>query len=131
VLGREDLELARAAFPNATTVCPPYLAYDARTYGAMEALGLRAIFGGLHGEHHHHGEAPAYVGGGVTHYSATTGLYLHSYRMAETVRDIADSGYPLVVNIHHRWDAVSLDGVGRLREALAGRVVAVDEVRSP
>lgn len=130
VLGAEDLVRAHEVFPDATAVCPPYLRYGKPTYEAMGALGLTAIFGGFHGEHHVWGEAPADLGRGVTHLSATPELYRHSYRMVEAVEATEDPGYPLVVNIHHRWDAISLDGVRRLRDALNtyGRIVTLEDM---
>jgi len=128
-LGHGDLSAALAVFPDARTVCPPYFEYDDGTYEAMASLGLRVIFGGLNGEHHQHGTMPTRVGadGSIMHYSAMPWLYAHSYRMVGAVRNAADLSYPLVVNVHHRWDAVSLSGVARLREALAGRIVALEE----
>lgn len=84
------------------------------------------FFGGFDGDHHSYGEAPCVVDG-VLHLSAHNDLYAHSYRLVDMVEKMDDPGYPLVVTLHHRWDANALDGVTRLHEALRGRIVSTAE----
>lgn len=135
ILWPRDVMLARSILPRARCVIPPYNKYDERTIEATGQLSYACrkavLFGGFDGENHRFGEAPTMVGN-TLHLSATRELYAHSYVLAEHVELVSDPGYPLVLTLHHRWDAGKwLDGVGKLREALDGRTVAVDKAAPP
>lgn len=128
-LTAEDIDRASEVFPEARCVIPPYNRYGAE---AIERTGLLApptvLFGGLPGEDHDYGSAPAVLGA-VLHLSADRRLYHHSYQLAGRLDDIEDPGHPLVITLHHRWDGGHLAGVGELRRALEGRLATVDEAR--
>lgn len=123
------LEAAQEVFPLANTVIPPYNMYDVHTIRAMgEKMYRPVLFGGFNGEHHTLGNAPCLTGG-VLHLNAERILYNHSHRLVDVVKslrfDVGD--YPVVVTLHHRWDAKHLDGVRALHRMLEGNLYSVEE----
>lgn len=127
-LSREDIERAHEVFPTSMSVCPPYLRYNHDSLLATErVLNWGAtFFGGFYGQHQHYRDEPYFVND-VLHLPAREELYRHSYRMVEYIEQAGDPGYPLVVNVHNRWDAANLKGVGELRRALQGKLITVEE----
>lgn len=134
ILQSSDISRALDVMPRARTVIPPFNLYDENT---IRYLGRRierpVLLGGFHEANaagreadHPYGPAPVVVDG-VLHLSAGWLLYEHCYRMVEAVESFPDPGYPVVVTAHLRWDIDFFPGVRALREALAGRLVSVDE----
>lgn len=113
-------------------VIPPYNKYDSDTIKAVALLHDESgeqpvLFGGFNGEHHPYGEAPRIVDG-VLHLSAERALYQHAYQVAEAIEmGYGTDAWPMVITLHHRWDANFLDGVRRLRDLVADKLTTVDE----
>jgi len=129
VLTELDVERGRAVFPDSRCVIPPYNLYDERTVKACNGM---VLFGGFDGEHHNYGPDPIMVEN-CLHLPADRKLYSHAYRLVRLFDHDIENGLDYehefrVITLHHRWDAGFLDGVGRLRDAIADRLATVDEV---
>lgn len=130
----DDVARAVQVLPEARVVIPPYNLYDAETVRAIDChiKGTPVLLGGFGGKDHPYGEAPRQVGVRTFHISALHVLYDRSYRLADIMdpANLTDSlpcvDYPLQVVLHHRWDIGNLDGVKRLRDFIADKMVSVD-----
>lgn len=143
VLQRSDVKRGLEVFPDCRYHIVPFNNYNADTIQAIRDLTDPAVrpvlFGGLR-EHqakrrpsdHPYGPAPTIVNG-VVHLSAEWDFYAgQAPEVIERVATWPDPGYPIVLVLHYSWDLNQHSvegpaGVRRLREALEGRIVSVDE----
>jgi hypothetical protein len=123
---------AVAVLPEARVVIPPYNSYDAETVRAMDVhiAGTPVLLGGFPRDHHNYGDAPKRIGARTIHVSATRNLYDRCYQLADSIPSmlLPAVDYPLQIVLHHRWDVKNLDGVKRLRDVIADRMVTIDDV---
>lgn len=127
-LSSDHIESARDRLGETHCVIPPYNMYDEDTLSACaRLLEDPVLLGGFDGEDHEYGIKPALVRG-VAHFSADKRLYDRCYRLAPLIETLPAADYPLMVTLHHRWDAMTLNGAGELAKALAHHTINAREV---